>query len=88
MPISKTGIFTKMMNADPQKPFLDPIPVGEMECIDNPDGRFTAEDPLSLGPYAAAMGGRDFSQGAGTAKGTGAASGHGRIMRVRGGGSR
>lgn len=85
MPISRTGIFAKIPLMDPQKPFLDPVPVGEMECIDNPDGRFTAEDPLSLGPYAAGMGGRDFSQGAFSPKGTGAASGHGRIMRVRGG---
>lgn len=62
--------------------YLSDIPNGPVNRFDNPDGVVPA---FGLGCYEAAYGGRDFSQGAGTIKGTGAASGHGQVMRVANG---
>ena len=68
--------------SNPPEPFLSAIPKGLLEpMVDNPDGVVQA---FGLGPYEVGPDrGREFSQGAGTPKGTGNASGKGRTMRLK-----
>ncbi len=70
-----------MATMDPKVPFLGKIPKGDFH-VDNPDG---CVYPDSLGAYATGNPkGRDFSQGAGTAKGgIGNASGIGKDVPVK-----
>lgn len=77
----RQGLFAGS-NGDPMVPFLGAFPAGDL-VVDTPDGVHT--DPFGLGPYAdGGPKGREYSQGAGTPKTGGNASGRGKTITLKG----
>ena len=70
----------KNSNAGEPGPWMGKIPEGEFDMVDNPDGCVYYD---KMGAYERGESGRLFSEGPGTPKGTGSASGMGKVLRVK-----